>query len=568
MDIISLIAEFNALNLGSFFATASLVNGIVALAAGLAVARYVGNYPNPNRLFAAFMFSISLWSIGYFFWLSSSDIDEAIMWVRILNIGAALIPVLQYHYVLRAFKLWRRWTLPFGYIMAIFFAVVPFTSWGYLYIDGMDSIAGFRYWPHAGPLYILYIIFGYVLYFVLCIYELARLYYYRKKEQNVRGAARQLFFAISLASVSGLTNFPLWYGITVIPYGNLLMPAYIFIFLYIIYRYNLLGIKHALVTIAMTVVGAFLLVRVAIDFFIPESILTKVMVDFIMIASFFYFSQLARQMFISERYLHKKYKDLAKKLEEANERLRKLDKQKSEMLSIAAHQLRTPLTAMNGYISLIIEGDVGEALGSQTRIMLVKVSRAVMRLSLLVNNLLNMSRIDDERMQYAMRPMRVEGLLREAVEMFRVVAKDHQLTLELQLPDTPLPKIIGDEGKLHEVVVNLINNAIKYTKQGGIIVRAWVGGEEVYFSVKDTGVGLSREDASHLFQKFSRADHDGMNTEGAGLGLYVCYNIVHDHGGHIHVESDGPGKGTEFIVSLPLAATSPATSSSKDSSTS
>jgi len=162
---------------------------------------------------------------------------------------------------------------------------------------------------------------------------------------------------------------------------------------------------------------------------------------------------------------------MSEKLSQANDQLRKLDNAKSEFISIASHQLRTPLTAIKGFVSLILEGTYGEVL-PQVREALNKVYLSGERLINLVENLLSISRIESGRMEYQMSPVHLEATLKELVDNFTIIAINKGLKLEIKLPKDPLPEIMADQIKIREVISNFIDNALKYTNEGKVTVRA------------------------------------------------------------------------------------------------
>lgn len=241
------------------------------------------------------------------------------------------------------------------------------------------------------------------------------------------------------------------------------------------------------------------------------------------------------------------------KLELANVQLKKLDAAKSEFISIASHQLRTPLTAIKGYISMMNEGDFGR-IPEKIRKYLDIVFSSNERLITLVNDLLNISRIESGRQKYELKPTDLYELAQEIVTKMKPRADEKKLQLILQKPIKILPKVVCDSEKLHEVMLNFIDNAIKYTKQGSVTVMLKPEPEDmVTYLVKDTGMGISKENMQHLFKKFSRGEGTFLvHTEGLGLGLYVAKMIVEAHQGKIWAESEGDGKGSTFSFSIPI----------------
>ena len=250
--------------------------------------------------------------------------------------------------------------------------------------------------------------------------------------------------------------------------------------------------------------------------------------------------------------LYQELTDTNQKLAEANDRLKQLDQLKSEFLSVASHQLRAPITAIKGYLANILEDSYGvvpeylkEPLG------VAQESARVMTSS--IEDYLNVSRIEQGRMKYDFGQVDVTKLARVATEELKPLAD--KKGLELTFADAPELTIDADFGKVKQIFTNLIDNAIKYTETGSIRVSIEKDDAKkvVRFITSDTGIGISAEEINTLFEKFTRArDANKVNTTGTGLGLYVAKNLVEGHNGTIHIESDGPGKGSRFIVELPL----------------
>lgn len=249
----------------------------------------------------------------------------------------------------------------------------------------------------------------------------------------------------------------------------------------------------------------------------------------------------------------KEFQAMADELAEANRQLRKLDNAKTEFISIASHQLRTPLTAIKGFVSLILEGSYGEV-NDKAKEALLKVYASGERLIQLVEDLLNVSRIESGRMQFSFAKDSVEKLVKELYENFILVAKTKKIYLDLKLPDRKLPEVMMDLAKIREVISNFMDNALKYTEKGGVTIRIEeTKNDTVKIMVSDTGIGVPADEIQHLFKKFSRGKDTGrLHATGTGLGLYVAKNIIEAHHGKVWVESDGEGKGSKFIIELPI----------------
>jgi len=239
-----------------------------------------------------------------------------------------------------------------------------------------------------------------------------------------------------------------------------------------------------------------------------------------------------------------------KELKQANEDLTKLDKAKSDFISIASHQLRTPLTAIKGFTSMILEGSYGRT----TKVVhdkLEKIYESAERLIRLVNDLLDLSHMEGGKMEFNFQKINLTQMVKSVSEELDIQAQKKKLKLTVNLPDQDL-FVKADEQKLRQVVMNLIDNAIKYTEKGKAEVSLKESDNKVQFSVKDTGMGMKPEEITNLFQKFVRgSEASHYHTEGAGIGLYVARQLVEAHMGRVWAESEGEGKGSTFLVELP-----------------
>ena len=251
------------------------------------------------------------------------------------------------------------------------------------------------------------------------------------------------------------------------------------------------------------------------------------------------------------------YDQLARRNRElaaANAELRRLDEIKSTFVSVSAHELRTPLSLITGYLEMLLEENFGP-LNPDQRECLETVQRSAHRLWGLVNNLLDVTRIEAGRIELTLRPTNLAALVERVVAEFRPQLEARAQRLALQVPPG-LPPALCDETRAAQIIGNLLSNASKYTPEGGRITIALSPAAEEGFlqlAVADTGVGISPDDRTHLFDRFfrSRAAVQGK-VEGLGLGLYIARSLVELHGGRIWVESE-PGRGSTFYVTFPVA---------------
>ncbi|MGC8874439.1 MAG: response regulator, partial [Chloroflexia bacterium] len=229
------------------------------------------------------------------------------------------------------------------------------------------------------------------------------------------------------------------------------------------------------------------------------------------------------------------------------------DRAKSEFISTVSHELRTPLTAIKGYVDLLLLGSVGDLSPMQRNFLEVVRSNAN-RLVELINDLLDISRIETGRITLNREPVSLYELVEEVVESARTEIERKQLRLEIDVP-TDLPLVQADRRRILQVLGNLVSNAYKYTPEGGrITIAARCVDDVLQVDVSDTGVGISPEDQQRLFTRFFRADNP-MRDEvgGTGLGLAISKSFVEMHGGRIWVQSE-LNVGSTFSFTLPLAA--------------
>ncbi len=254
--------------------------------------------------------------------------------------------------------------------------------------------------------------------------------------------------------------------------------------------------------------------------------------------------------FYEELEYKNEIKALRKKVERANKELQRLDNAKSEFISIASHQLRTPLTATKGYTSLILEGTYGE-ISDSVKNALGKVYTANERLIQLVEDLLNISRIESGKMKYNFKKINVFDIMASLDDTFKLMAQKKNIEFKMKMPNKEI-MVFVDPLKIREVISNLIDNAIKYTEKGFVHVNVECDEENIKIIIKDSGIGISKKNQEHLFTKFSRGKNSArLYMEGTGLGLFVGKNIVEAHNGRIIVKSDGIEKGSCFTLELP-----------------
>jgi signal transduction histidine kinase len=253
---------------------------------------------------------------------------------------------------------------------------------------------------------------------------------------------------------------------------------------------------------------------------------------------------------IKEVSQREKIELLATDLQKANARLTELDKQKSEFVSFATHQLRAPLTAMKGYASLILEGDMG-VISEEVKNAIVRIYESSGTLTNIVDDYLNISRIELGTMKYSFEKIDLKNLVSDVMGELKPNIEKSKLDVVFDCDKTKKYTVKVDPDKFKQIIMNIIDNSMKYTPKGKINVGLSLQSGKVIFSVKDTGIGIAPEVLPKLFMKFSRATNGSrQNIHGTGLGLFVAKEIVNAHKGKIWAESQGEGKGSSFYVEV------------------
>ncbi|PIP73899.1 MAG: hypothetical protein COW88_00545 [Candidatus Lloydbacteria bacterium CG22_combo_CG10-13_8_21_14_all_47_15] len=336
-----------------------------------------------------------------------------------------------------------------------------------------------------------------------------------------------------------------------IPLGAVFLLPFVMFTAYAIFRQRLFDIKVLGTSFLIFVLAIAVLLEVI--FSDSNSVLIFRISTFLLVLTV---GILLIRGILREIETREKMERLAKDLARANARLRELDQQKSEFLSIASHQLRSPLTAIKGYSSMLLEGSFGEITSKKISEAIDRIFESSQRLVVIVNDLLNVSRIEQGRMKYDFIEFDLKKTIADTVLDMQPIAEHRGLALSFAAPAGDM-NITADAGKITQIISNLIDNAIKYTPHGSVsVILEKKKADTVLIAVKDTGIGIPAVEQEKLFQKFSRAkDAAKTNTSGTGLGLYVVAQIALAHHGRAWAESEGEGRGSVFYVELPTHVT-------------
>lgn len=255
---------------------------------------------------------------------------------------------------------------------------------------------------------------------------------------------------------------------------------------------------------------------------------------------------------VDNKLLFQENQEVLRQLKESNDKLKALDEAKDEFISMASHQLRTPLTSVKGYVSMVMDGDAGN-ISKQQKDLLGQAFSSAQRMVYLIADLLNVSRLRTGKFVIEPVDVKLADVVEGEVEQLRQSAQAHNLTLVYSKPaEFPILRI--DETKTRQVIMNFIDNAIYYTPAGGhIVVSLLANDQTVDFKVEDDGLGVPKTEQSKLFTKFYRANNaKKARPDGTGLGLFMAKKVILAQGGTLIFQSE-EGKGSTFGFSLPRA---------------
>ncbi len=238
--------------------------------------------------------------------------------------------------------------------------------------------------------------------------------------------------------------------------------------------------------------------------------------------------------------------------EESMASMSKFNQLKDEFLSVASHELRTPLSVINGFAEILVREKLGPLNDEQKR-RVRKILMQAQRLNRIVDELLDLSRIRSGKAPIRRDIFDLVPVLKACLDDQQVVAEQQKIELKDEIPDV-LPDVVGDLERITQVIVNLLNNAIKYTEPGGKVTLSAAyrkAKNEIYIEVRDSGIGIDAKDQARVFEEFYRCNHQyARRFAGSGLGLAIVKQLVEVHGGSVGVFSEGLSKGSIFYFTL------------------
>ena len=492
--------------------------------------------------------SISLWSFFTFFFLISENTQyDKFFLISIFIFG--MFSAIFLFYFLSTFPLANKIS-KINYIVSLipFFVIIYFlyfTNFILQDIYVLDNNAKLLVFNH----------FGYSVYlgFLILIITKGILILLHKYNNSTNEFLRkQIFYIILGAVLGGMSGifFSLVFTL-VIPlssWGPITTLILVVFIAYAIAKHNIFNIK----VIATELLTFLVWIAVLIEVFLAKT-WTERFIEIGLLMFFVLFGILIIRSVLREIHIREKIENLAEKLEYANKKLKDIDDQKTEFMSLASHQLRTPLTSIKGYSSMIKSGDFGK-ISSEQKEPLDIIFMSTENMNNLIDDFLNASRIEKKRgFDYNFVVDNPINLIKEIIDNLSIQIKNKGLKFVYENKINKEVKIKFDNRTLLQAISNLIQNAIKYTNNGSITVKISRTNNHLEFSVKDSGIGMTSDDLKMLFKRFFRSDSVKIDhPEGTGLGLYLAERIILDHGGKIWAESKGIGKGSSFFITLPV----------------
>jgi len=501
-----------------------------------------------NLFFFLIILFLTVWTVSNYLadWLT--DISLILVFVRSTYAAVSVIAGLFFYFSL-VFPEGKKYNRKRMLLISLLPALFTVVSYTHMIVKDVVFNAN-KAELITGPAYI-----PFTVYFIF--YMGAAFYILIRKYKSFIGVERQqikyFFIGTFLTALSAfLTNLLIpmftknWdtshYG----PYFSILLVIFT---TYAIFKHHLFDIKVVLTELLVGLVAIVLL----IDFITAESLVNRLIKIDILIAFCYLGVSLIKSVLREIKYREeiKKAYDVEKL---AHQELERLDEVKDQFLMATQHHLRTPITSMIGYTDMLLDGFYGDV-SPKTKETLLKLMKSSKNLNKVVNELLDLSQFQLGKSAMVLKPgVEIMPILKSIIAEVKLEAKEKKLYLRMEKPEEEIPEIKADASKLEVALTNLIDNAVKYTAKGGVKIKVERPDSKIRIIIKDTGMGMAKEDIEKLFSKtFERGEEaKKMFGSGKGIGLYLSYNIIKSHNGKLWAESDGPGKGSSFIVELPV----------------
>lgn len=508
-----------------------------------------------NQLFFLIAISVLLWNIFGFLANNSNSETASLLFYKINYAAVALFLTIFYFFAVyfpikstKTYKTANYFVLSSGLILTV---VSTFTD----LIAKKVEFTGTSTTLTSGPFGVVFYAFS----IIITIASLITLFskYKRLEKENksqvIYFFIGILFFAVFNIIFNVLIFFLFPNNSKITQYGDFSAIFLLGFSAYAIMKHQLFNIK----LIATESVVILLSLILFIQIFISNSFTEGSINAIIWILATYGGYQLVKSVRVEIKQ-REQLAELAQKLEKANDHLKEVDKLKDDFLSMASHELNTPIAAIQGYLSMILVEKMAGVIPSKAKQYLQSVFTSSQRLAHMVKDLLNVSRIESNRIHLIYEEKQIEDIVEQAVTEVMSKAREANHALTFEKPKTKMPKTWLDTTRITEILINMLGNAIKYTDPGGkITVRVMHDEDKIVASVEDNGRGIPKDKQTSVFEKFSQVDVLKDQVKGTGLGMYISKKFIELHKGKIWFHSEGEGKGTTFFFSLPIVTKKP-----------
>ena len=502
-----------------------------------------------NQLFFIMSILIFLWPIFGYLTYFADDVFLAMFWVKLAYATVSLFVVVLYFFFLlfigeeKKFKVYNIFVVTGGALL-VFMSI--FTNFIVESITLMEI--------GVEPVFCFGAYIFYLFVFSIFVFILFRLYvsysiFSRKKRIKI-----QYFFIGIIIFLLLNTIFNIILPISQGNFQNFQYGNYAAIFLlaftaYAITKHELMGVKTLITQTLIVMISIVLLA----DLFVLTDDLTMQLLKAGILAAFLYFSRGMIESVKKEKKARRELEKLNNKLKKANQKLEGLIEMKNEFLHITSHQLRTPLTAIRGMISMWYEGSFDHLSKRKKKEILKNICISAERLNNITNDMLNSIELEGGVFKFQFKQVSLEKVIEESINVLKFNYDKKGLYVNFGAKNRKIPAIEAEPSYVSQIFLNLIDNACKYTNKGGVDIDVRKSGKYAEITIKDTGIGVSKSDQKKIFQKFTRSKEAMIeNASGSGLGLFIVEKIIKAHYGKIEFYSKGKGKGSTVKVYLPI----------------
>lgn len=518
----------------TFYMVSALVNVATSVVLGILVL-LADRRAVLNRIFALFAASIVFWSYAYFMWQIAPDADSALLWTHLLMAGAVFITPVYFDFVVRFLGTGSARSVHLGYFGAAVFSAL---NWTPSFINGVAPIDGFPFWPQAGVLFAPFLVW-WIFYAVYPVVLLLRAHASGLVDKT---AIHYLLAGTIIGYAGGCTNYFLWYGIPVLPVGNISASIYIAIVAYVTMRNKLFNMKVIATELLIFSLWLFIFARLLLAASVSDQLADGALLLVTLGVGVLLIRSVDRE--VEQRV----------KIQLQEQELEVANRQQESLLHFISHEIKGYLTKNEAAFAGIASGDFGETSDALKRLSESALDDTRKGVDT-VMDILDASNLKKGTVSFNKKKFDFCATMGQMFEEMKNSAEEKGLAFSFTCPPEPA-YIDGDEDKVRRHIVrNLLDNSIRYTPSGSVAVSVERGEGVVRLVVVDTGVGITAEDMAHLFTEGGHGtDSIKINVHSTGYGLFIAKQIAEAHGGKVWAESEGTGKGSRFVVEFPLSS--------------